>query len=230
MARRAVNVTRLKRLYGRLRRAAGAVALPPPTDPTDELVVALLLEGTTERKAVSAMRRLKRAFVDYNEVRVTRTSEIAEVIGPLPAAAAKSHLIPQVLNALFDRFHRAGLEPLAELPRRDARKFLEEAAGPVAAARIMLMSFSSHAVPADDAMRNLLAAEEVIDPKIDPVRLQTALERHIKTSEAYAFYRLLRDHAEAGGARHAAGKAGPPKPTEKKPVKKKPTKRSEKRR
>jgi hypothetical protein len=230
MARRAVNVTRLKRLYGRLRRAAGAPAQPPPTDPTDELIVALLIEGATERKALAAMHRLKRSFVDYNEIRVTRTSEIEEAISPLPGAAAKSHLIPQVLGAVFDRFHRTSLEPLTELARRDARKFIEEAAGPVIAARVMLISFVAHAIPADDAVRSALLAEDVIDPQIDPVRLQTALERHVKTTEAYAFYRLIRDHAEAGGARHAAQKAVPPKPAKRKPVKKKPTKRSDKRR
>jgi endonuclease III len=210
MAKRAVDVARLKRLYGRLRRAGGSPAAPQPTHPTDELIVALLLVGTTEKRAATAMRRLRRSFVDYNEVRVTRTTEIAEAIGALPGAEPKSQLIPQVLGAVFDRFHRASLAPLNDLSRRDARKFLEDAAGPAAAARVMLMSLGAHAVPADDAVRRALAEEGVIDPDVDTVRLQTALERHLKTGEAYAFFRLLRDHAdrqEGKPARPAARKS-----------------------
>ena len=206
MAKRAVDVTRLKRLYNRLRRAGGRPTPPPPADATDEAVLALLLGATTEQRAAASLRRLKRSFVDYNEIRVTRLSEIEEAISPLPDAGRKAQAISLMLNAVFDRHHRASIEPVFELPKREARKFLERISSPAAAARVLLMSQGAHAVPADDAVRRTLIAERVTDAGVTVGKLQTALERHLKAGEAYSFYRLVRDLADSQTAKAAARK------------------------
>jgi endonuclease III len=202
MAKRAVDVTKLKRLFRRLCRAHGKPPVPEPTDPTDEMVLSLLLSGTTEQRAAAALRRLKRSFVDYNEVRVTRLSEIQEAVSPIPDAAEKAGRISRVLNAVYERFHRASLDPLAELSKREARHFLEAAGDPAAVARVLLLSLSGHAVPADDAVLRVLGEEGVVDEGTAAVKVQAALERHLHAPEAYAFYRLVRNRAEATAPAH----------------------------
>ena len=216
MAKRAVDTAKLKRLYNRLKRASGKPQPPPPTDPTDEMMLALLVDQTTERRAETSLRRLKRAFVDYNEIRVTRLSEIEESILPLPDAAGKARAISLMLNAVFDRHHKISLVPVFELSKRDARKFLEKISTPAAAARVLLMTQAAHAVPVDDAVHRVLLDEQVTEENVEIPRLQTALERHLKSGEAYAFYRLVRDYADTEPPRPAPVKKAKPKPKKKK--------------
>ena len=212
MAKRAVDTAKLKRLYNRLKRAGGGKPQPlPPTDPTDEMMLALLVDQTTERRAETSLRRLKRAFVDYNEIRVTRLSEIEESISPLPDAAGKARAISLMLNAVFDRHHKISLVPVFELSKRDARKFLEKISTPAAAARVLLMTQAAHAVPVDNAVHRVLLDEQITDESVEIPRLQTALERHLKSGEAYAFYRLVRDYADTEPPRPAPVKKAKPK-------------------
>lgn len=216
MAKRAVDTVRLKRLYNRLKRASVKPQPSPPGEPVDEMMLALLVDQTTERRAETSLRRLKRAFVDYNEIRVTRLSEIEESISPLPDAAGKARAISLMLNAVFDRHHKIDLVPVFELSKRDARKFLEKISTPAAAARVLLMTQATHAIPVDDAVHRVLLDERITEESVEIPRLQTSLERHLKSGEAYAFYRLVRDYADTSPPRPAPVKKAKAKPKKKK--------------
>ncbi|GHS98153.1 hypothetical protein FACS1894139_08960 [Planctomycetales bacterium] len=75
---------------------------PQPRDALDYLVAVLLAENSDVGAALSALRRLKAAFMDYNEVRAARWTEVARALAPLPAVEAVARQMVDMLFRLFD--------------------------------------------------------------------------------------------------------------------------------
>ena len=73
---------RLKRLYG----APGKQ--PADVEPIEQLVLAILADNESPGKAQSVLQRLKGYYVDFNELRVARPSELAGHMGSTFAQAS----------------------------------------------------------------------------------------------------------------------------------------------
>jgi len=197
----------IKQLYNRLRRRYGKPAMAEPTDPTEQLIVAILSRGTTETRARAALAKLREAMVDFNELRVTPPGEIVEIIGDsFPQAQQKALDIVKALNDIFEREHSVNLEGLRRMARREARRYLESLAGVdlCSAASVMLFSLGGHAIPVDETVLAYLRNEQLVDPDADVAEVQGFLERHIPAADAYAFSVLLRRCAAARPSRARA--------------------------
>ena len=96
MVKRAVDVTRLKRLYNRLRRASGKPTPPPPTDATDEAVLALAPMPTGHEttfdvlpaRAARSHHRLADAGPDLSHWEVALNGKLAPALAGILAAIA----------------------------------------------------------------------------------------------------------------------------------------------
>ena len=110
----------VKRLYRQMLKQTGKPETPAPTDPIEQLIVAILSACTTDHKAVAVYRRLREQTVDLNELRVTPAVELAEMIGTgVPLAREKAHRIVDALNAVRRRQDKLDLSFLQQ--RRGAR-------------------------------------------------------------------------------------------------------------
>ena len=58
-------------------------------DPVDAVVDAVVSEHLTLKKAKTVLRKMKRHFVDWNDLRVSRHEEITDVLGNDSAAVKK---------------------------------------------------------------------------------------------------------------------------------------------
>jgi endonuclease-3 len=189
---------RIKRLYHQLLRRYGKPDPPDHADPLDQLIVSILSRGTTDAKAHAAYNRLRASVVDYNEMRVTPSVEVADAIGrAYPDADARSRDIVNVLNALYDKRNAIDLAFLRSKPLREAREYLLSLPGvdDFAAARVVLFCLGGHAVPVDGALMNLLRKEECVSPDATLAEVQSFLERHVHATEAAAFATLMHRHA-----------------------------------
>lgn len=195
--------------------------------PVDELVYSMLLWDSTTAKADRAFKRVTDMCADFNELRVFRPDHLEEVLGErYPNGAERARRMVTVLRALYTREHAVTLDPIAAMPKRDARKLLESLEGmpPFVAARVALLALGVHAVPLEDRLLRPLIAEGVLEdePNPDVGRASGVLERMVKAGEAVATYTLLQAWAEdgaptpvasraakgAGGAKSAARPAG----------------------
>ena len=79
----------------------------PITEQTDRsllenLLYACCLQNASYEKADEAFAAIQRPFFDWNEVRVTTVSELAEVIGELPDPLEAASNIKRTLQSVFE--------------------------------------------------------------------------------------------------------------------------------
>jgi len=107
-----------KSKYGNLKRRK----IRPPLD---QLVLSLLSRYTSTSRATRGLRELKRSFVDWNEVRVSTTAEVAAAMSATDWAATCAELIHEILNGIFEACNEVSLVHLADLTDTQARTFLQ---------------------------------------------------------------------------------------------------------
>jgi len=99
--------------YGELRRRK----LRPPSD---QLVLSMLYQFTSVRRATRALRELMGGFADWNEVRISPCAEAAAAMAPTGWALEAAEHIRIVLQGIYTTHGSMSLEFLHELPRREA--------------------------------------------------------------------------------------------------------------
>jgi len=190
---------KINRLYARLRQQHGKPQLKEPADPTDQLLLGILLQGTTLARARKMLDRIRSSMVDLNELRVSHPPDLVELMGSgFPHAFEKATQIVHALNQVYRRHHSPSLDNLKEKGKREALKAIEMLKGvdPMVLAGVGLMSFGGHSIPVDQQVFAVLQAEELVDPEATLQEVQAFLQRAIPASESYAFTSLFRRYSE----------------------------------
>lgn len=184
-------------------RTPGAVAPGQPdeggathdADALDSLLVhSFMLFDATCADADRAAKKLYAAFIDLNELRVSRVDEIVAAIGArYPRAEDRASGLKRTLNDLFQRENAVTLAVIAEKNKRDARQFLCSLDGcpHYVASRLLLVGFGGHAIPVDDLLLARLRDARVFDDSVDLDRAASLLERHVKAADALATHLAL---------------------------------------
>jgi len=191
--------SRLKKLINRLQRSGGQAAEPEIQDVTAELILACLSEYNPENKARAALNKLRNHFVDFNELRVSRSTEVVEVIGKnYQEAQPTAERILKVLRQAFTKMNSMDLESLHQMGKREAKTFFESLEGitPYVVSRVMMRGLDGHAFPVHEPMLKMLRAEEVVNAKAEANEVQGFLERQITSARIHKVYALLRRHAD----------------------------------
>ncbi len=198
------NSKQYAKAIGKLRRSLkkkyGKVKAVVFDDPVEAIVYAIISENVRSSKARSIRKRINEHFVNLNDLRVSRTEEISEVLGSDSAAARRTaDRLTEVLNAIFHKFDRLGMEEVKEMGKRQGRKELEkfQAAGRFAVNYCFLTALRGHAIPLTPRMIEYLKADDLVDPAATDEDIASFLERQIAASSDYEFYSLLRRQSEA---------------------------------
>jgi hypothetical protein len=202
-----------KKLVSLIRRLKGLHAAPEcpsvAPDPPDEfdalthqLVFSILLWEASTGQAKAAMRRIREAVVDYNELRVCVPDEVAHVLGDkYPLAHERAMRMRSILNDVYHRQHAISLKHLGEIGRREARAYLDSLEGvpPFVSARVCLVAGIGHAIPADERLCDLLMQEQVLEAGTSPAAGASWLERHIRAEEALDTHLVLQAWSDEHG-------------------------------
>lgn len=210
-------------------------------EPIAELVVSFLTWNATSRQADAAFGKIMAQVVDLNELRVSLTNEVIELIGVrYPDAQQRVIRMLQSMMEIFDREHDYKMTSLASRSKREQREYLDTLPGipPFVAARVALLAFGAHAMPVDDRLLTLLIKAEVFDPGTTPVEAENWLTRQIKAGDAVKAYLAMQEWADgqrvtlpspaktpvvkSAPVQEDAGDADAKSATEKKPAKKVP--------
>ncbi len=154
--------------------------------PTTQLIMAFLQADASRRKAEQAYDALMEEMVDNNELRVSHTDEIVEVIGEdYPRVYWRVERLRESLNEVYRREHDIKMTKAAAMNKKEQRQFLDTLPGitPYAAASVMLLCFGGHAIPVDDKLVALLVREGVVDEGLDPAEVETLLLRQFKAGD-----------------------------------------------
>jgi endonuclease-3 len=189
------NGTQKTRVLNRLFSITGknGHAEEPATRPVlEQLIYAVLREGTTQAKADEAFRALQTSFFDWNEIRVSMIREVADVIQDLPNPEDRAARIISILQEVFETTYSFDLEPLHKKGLKMAEKQLQryQAANTFIVSYTVQTGLGGHALPLDDAMIRVLRRLEVLDGELDEAA-RTSLEHFVPKSKGVQFCEAL---------------------------------------
>jgi endonuclease III len=194
------KVKRLERIRHLLRRRYGEPPRAVVTHPVEHALLAILGEEASRKQAEAALDRLHTAFVDLNDLRVSRPREIREALGPnFPRSSQKARVIPRLLDQVFKQHNSMVWDFLETMGKTEVRGFFEklEDVRPFVAAMIARDCAGAHAMPADGDIARALGRLAVLDPsRQNEAEMQTLLERAVKANRAYEVHALVKRLAE----------------------------------
>ncbi len=173
-------------------RAAASTANLPVME---HLLFAHCLENAKYEKAIEAFERLRQAFFDWNEVRVTTVTELAEVLRGLPNPAHSGAHIKRTLHSVFESRYSFELEDLKKQNLGAAVKQLQKYDGvtPFAVAHATQTALGGHAIPLDEATLDTLYIMGIISDDEKTKGVAPGLERAIPKKKGIEFTLLLHD-------------------------------------
>jgi hypothetical protein len=166
---------------------------------TDAIVYAIVSSEMNEKSADSAVKKLADHFVDWNDLRVSWTDEIIDVLHKDTQATRRiASTLVQVLNSIFNQHHKVNLDGLKNIGKRPARQTLEKIEGlsRFVVDYSVLTSLNGHAIPLTDGMLGYLRNNELVDPDADEQQIGGFLAKQIPAKNGYEFYALLRHESE----------------------------------
>jgi len=190
---------RLDRIRLALRRRYGQPAAAVITHPVEHALRAVLSEEATDDQVDQAMERIRKHFVDLNDLRVSRPREIRDVLGTnFPRSGHKARVIPRLLDQVFKQHNSMVWDFLEKMGKVEARAYFEklEDVRPFVAAVIARDCAEAHAVPVDNDVARVLGRLGIVDPGTQSESgMQAFLERAVKASRAYEVHALVKRFA-----------------------------------
>jgi endonuclease III len=198
---------RLRKFYRGLKHAQPKVEKVAYDDPAEALICGIVHERMNESAAHRALKGLRSAFVDWNDLRVSRVEEVVEALGEdTPASRAAAVSLTAALKDIFDEYHRISLQVLKTQGKRPARQCLEHFDGVsrFVVNYCLLTALQAHAVPLTEGMVEYLRQNKLIETNAGQEDIEGFLTRQIAAKNAFEFYTLLRRESESAKKSRAA--------------------------
>jgi len=194
--------------------APAAVASDRPV--LEEILYAILREGCTGDMADDAYAKLKETFFDWNEVRVSSVSEVADAIHGLPEAGSKSQRMIEFLQEVFEDIYSFDLGDIAKKGVKQAAKQLgryKSGVNDFVVAWVTQRTLGGHAIPLDQPTARLLQHLGILDADLDEYEsARTTLEHFIPKASGPEFTDRVIHYALSLQTAEAAEPPAKPKP------------------
>lgn len=174
---------------------------PPGRRPSltvlEQVVLAVLSEGTTTAAADAVFHKLKTEYFDWNEVRVSSIAELQEALASLPDRAQRAIRLKACLKYVFESDYSFDVDHYRKLTQKEAVRRLEKLpqSSPYLAARVIRDGLGGNAVPLDAPAIRALTRLGLIDAKNPPDAVAASLERTIPRVRQFEFCHLLAELA-----------------------------------
>ena len=157
----------------------------------EEVLYAILREGSTSEQADAAYAKLKETFFDWNEVRVSSISEVADAIHGLREAGAKGQRIVELLQEVFEDTYSFDLGDIAKKGIKQAAKQLgryKSGVSDFTVAWVMQRNLGGHAIPVDAPTLRVLQRLGVVDTDADELEtIRGTLEHYVPKANGPEF-------------------------------------------
>jgi hypothetical protein len=167
----------------------------PPADRTvlEHLLYGCLLENARFEAADLAFAKLKELYFDWNEIRVTTVTELAEGMGDLPDASLAAQRVKKSLQSIFESGYSFDIEDLKKQNIGKAEKDLEKINGttPFVRAYVTQNALGGHSIPVSKGALDVLYAVGVVSDVEADKGQAPGLERAIPKNKGVEFGSLL---------------------------------------
>jgi endonuclease III len=159
----------------------------------EHLLYACCLQSAAHEAADEAFAKLQQAYYDWNEVRVTTISELAEVMSCLPRPAETASRLKRTLQSVFEAYYSFDLDGLKKENIGKSVKQLERLNGVTdfALAFVIQNGLSGHAIAVSNAACEALRVLGIITDEEAAKRKVPGMERAIAKSKGVEFGSLL---------------------------------------
>ncbi len=150
-----------------------------------------------EQEAVDRFRRLKAAFVDWNEVRISSVKEIQAAFDGVPDALDLSIFIKDLLEQLHRENQSVSLEFLAEKNLSDIRRYLRAFKGidPATINLVLRVRKEYPVLPVSDCMEPTLERLGVVRPGDKREQKEKYLHNLVDQEQALPFHHFFLMHS-----------------------------------
>lgn len=194
MASSSQRTEKIKALFKALQKRIKHVVRPVERTVLQHLIYAACLENATYEAADSALAVLEHHYIDWNEIRVSTASELADTFPQLPDPLAAGERIRKTLQAVFETTYLFDLE---ELKKKNISQAMEYINSIPACTRFMTdytnqVALGGHVIPLDEysfRVFRLLGISQLNKDKI--AEEIPALERNIPKNQGILFATLL---------------------------------------
>jgi endonuclease-3 len=161
----------------------------------EHLVFACCLEDAHHDAAEEAFAALVHTFFDWNEVRVTSISELAEVMACLPDPRTAANRVKRVLHAVFENTFNFDLEDLRKKNLGPTVKWLEKLDGTsgFTVAYTVQAALGGHAIPIDAGTMAALRVLDLVTEKDAAAGVVPGIERAVAKAKGMEFGSLLHE-------------------------------------
>ncbi len=158
----------------------------------EHLLHACCLENSRPEAADEAFAKLQ-LYADWNEVRVTSVSELAEVMSMLHDSGDSARRLKRTLQSVFETRYSFDLEHLKKLNLGKALSELESFQGvtPFAVAYVSQHGLGGHSIPASAGVYEVLVAVGAITESEAAAKRIPGMERAIPKTKGIEFASLL---------------------------------------
>jgi len=145
------------------------------------------------KEGVDAAKKLLAHFVDWNEVRVSRPSALASLLGRQSNAAARVALLQRFLEAFFLSQRSLNLDWLYTLKSHEAKRYLAdlEVFDREELAAVYLTGFKFPLFPPSEVLRDLSEQIGLLKPKTTPLQMAKRYETVLSDEQMYGLYTFL---------------------------------------
>jgi endonuclease-3 len=159
----------------------------------EQLLFACCLENAHYGPANEAYQALQTTFFDWNEVRVSTVSELAEIMQMLPEPTSSATNLRRILQSVFESTYEFSLEALRKLNLGPAVERLRSFQGvtPFVQAYVTQASLGGHAIPLDRGTLETLAILGLINEAERAEGNVPGLERAVAKNKGFEFASLL---------------------------------------
>jgi endonuclease-3 len=169
---------------------------PEPRPVLEQLLYAILREGSTRELADQAYKHLQERFFDWNEIRVSSVREVEEVIEDLPGAEMRAQRLISLLQEVFETTFSFDLETLHKKGLKQAAKQLSRyeavKGNDYAVAWVMQRALGGHAIPLDDPTLRVLRRLGLIEEGQEELEaLRASVEHLIPKNRGPLFNELI---------------------------------------
>lgn len=165
----------------------------------EHLLYACCLENSHNDVADEAFAKLEQHFFDWNEVRVTTTSEISESMKGLTHPDAAATTVKKALHGVFETYYEFDIEFLKkENLRKTVQQFTRfRGVSPFVVSYTAQVALDGHFIPLDRAMLNLMVVLGVVTEDEVAKGRVPGLERTIAKNKGVEFSSVVHQLAAA---------------------------------
>ena len=188
----------IKKIHRTLKAAYPKFQLPIKDRPLAEhILYACCFENSTSDQASEAFGKLQTLYIEWNEIRVSSTKELAEVMDCLTDPADAAHRIRRTLHNLYDSFYDYDIDFLTKENLGKAQKTIKSFQGKAKKMLDFVVDYvtqnglGGHCIPLNPEAYEILLILDIITKNERRFKKVPGLERAISKNKGAEFGALM---------------------------------------